>query len=70
MFVALDAESVRQRCTKEKVGVSALEAIPAGGVRLVCMSSDGARIMRAKFKSQMITGEVVRARHRPIRPLW
>ena len=70
LFVNLDEADVIARCQKEKVGVSALERIPSGGVRLVCMSVDGATLMRRKFKSQLIAGEPVRARHRPTRPLW
>jgi hypothetical protein len=61
---------VLARCLKEKVGVSAIEKLPAGGVRLVCMSSDGADIIRAKLKTQVIAGEVKRERLRPRRPLW
>ena len=70
MFVKLDEESVRARCLKENVGISAIERIPTGGVRLVCMSNDGAEVMRGKFKSQLLGGTVVRERHRPTRPRW
>jgi len=70
LFVALDEDAVLARCSKEDVGVSAIEKIPGGGVRLVCMSADGAQRMRTKFKSQIMAGDVVRARHRPTRPLW
>ena len=70
MFLKLDENTVRARCEKENVGVSAIERIPTGGVRLVCMSVDGADRMRAKLKSQMLGGTVVRERHRPTRPLW
>jgi hypothetical protein len=34
------------------------------------MSGDGAARIRAKLKSQIIAGTVVRERHRPVRPLW
>jgi hypothetical protein len=70
LFVNLDEADVIARCNKEKVGVSALERIPTGGVRLVCMSVEGATTMRRKFKSQLLSGEPVRTRHRPTRPLW
>jgi len=70
MFVHLNEDEVVARCLKEKVGVSSIERIPTGGVRLVCMSVDGADRMRGKFKSQLIKGEVVREKHRPTRPLW
>ena len=70
LFVNLDEDDVIARCLKEKVNVSALERIPAGGVRLVCGSSEGAELMRRKFKTKLIAGEPVRARLRPSRPLW
>lgn len=58
------------RCLSEKVGVSAIERLPEGGVRLVCMSSDGAARIRRKLKAYVISGEVTRERHRPVKPLW
>lgn len=70
IFLALDEANVRARCLKENVGVSAMEVIPAGGVRLVCMSADGAAIIRRKLKTHVIAGDVVRERHRPRQPLW
>ena len=70
LFVRLDESDVRARCLKENVGVSSIERIPTGGVRLVCMSVDGAERLRTKLKSQMLTGDVVREKHRPTRPLW
>lgn len=58
------------RCTTENVGISAIEPLLTGGVRLVCMSSDGAERIRSKFKSKLINGEVTREKHRPPTPLW
>jgi hypothetical protein len=58
------------RCRTESVGVSAIERLPQGGVRLVCMSVDGAALIRRKLKAHLIAGEVIRQRHRPTRPLW
>jgi hypothetical protein len=58
------------RCLTEHVGVSAIERLPLGGVRLVCMSMDGAELVRRKLKSHIIKGEVKRERQRPRRPLW
>ena len=66
----LDEGAVVVRCMSEKVAVSAIERLPQGGVRLVCNSSDGAALIRRKLKSYLITEEVVRERHRPVRPLW
>lgn len=70
LFVALDEGQVVSRCLAEKVGISAIERLPQGGVRLVCMSSDGAAHMLRKLKSHLINGEVVRTSHRPAGPLW
>ena len=46
------------------VGVSAIEKLPAGGIRLVCMSMDGADTLRAKLKKKLIAGDPVRVRTR------
>lgn len=70
IFLTLDEDGVRDACLKENIGVSALEKIPGGGVRLVCMSADGAAVIRRKLKRSIIVGDVVRERHRPTRPLW
>jgi hypothetical protein len=66
----LEESAVATRCLSAKVGVSAIERLPAGGVRLVCMSSDGAELIRRKLKRHMIRGDVTRERHRPATPLW
>ncbi len=57
-------------CRKANVGVSAIETLVGGGVRLVCMSGDGAQVIRKTLKKHVIEGEVVRQRHRPATPLW
>jgi len=70
LFVALDEGQVVAKCLAAKVGISAIESLPGGGVRLVCMSSDGAASMVRKFKPHLIGGAITRERHRPTRPLW
>lgn len=70
VFLDLDEGKVVARCLKEKVGVSALERLPSGGVRLVCMSGAGAERIRAALKGRLIGGDVARERHRPATPLW
>ena len=70
LFVSLGEEQVTAQCLGAKVGISSLETLPSGGVRLVCMSSDGAAQMTRKFKSHLISGDVARARYRPTNPLW
>ena len=60
ILLSLDSDEAVTKCRAAKVGVSAVERIPAGGVRLVCMSSDGAETMRKKLKAHVIRGDVVR----------
>ncbi|MFL6728237.1 MAG: hypothetical protein ACJ8FS_17240 [Sphingomicrobium sp.] len=66
----LDEGVVVIRCMSEKVGVSAIESLPSGGVRLVCMSNDGADLIRRKLKRYIIDGEITRERHRPVTGTW
>lgn len=70
LFLNLDEGVVTIRCLSEDVGISALERLPSGGVRLVCMSSAGAEIIRNKLKAYLIGGDIIRERHRPVTPLW
>ena len=53
------------RCMSEQVSISAIESLPAGGVRLVTSSTEGADRIRKKLKSYVIKEEVVRERFRP-----
>lgn len=70
LFVSLDEGDVVARCLAANVGISAIERLPEGGVRLVCMSSDGAAVMKQKLKSKLIDAGATRTRHRPATPLW
>jgi hypothetical protein len=70
VHLTLDEGVVVIRCMSENVGISAIERLPSGGVRLVCTSSVGADRMRRKLKTYVIAGPVIRARHRPANPLW
>jgi len=70
LFLSLGESEAIARCAKEKVGVSAIESLPSGGVRLVCMSSDGAQTMRAALKSKIMATEVAREPIRPRRGSW
>lgn len=70
VHLSLDEGVVVIRCLSEKVGISAIESLPGGGVRLVCMSGDGAALIRRKLKTYVIAGDVQRERHRPVKPLW
>ena len=70
VMLSLDEDQVVSKCAAAEVGVSAIERLPEGGVRLVCMSSDGAETIRRKLKSNLIKTEPRRERHRPRTPLW
>lgn len=70
LFVSLDEGAVLKRCLSAKVGISALESLPTGGTRLVCMSTDGADAMRRKLRSHLIKTHVARRPHRPKSPRW
>ena len=65
LLLSMKAGDVMAGCLRENVGVSAIEQLVSGGVRLVCMSSNGAARMRIVLKPKLIEGEVVRARFRP-----
>lgn len=68
--LSMGEADVIAHCQSESVGVSAIERLPQGGVRLVCMSGHGAELIRRKLKSHIIKGAVKRQCHRPTRPLW
>ena len=70
LFLRLDEGQVVAKCLAENVGVSAIERLPAGGVRLVCMSSDGAALMSRKLKAHLLGDDAPRERSRPVSPLW
>jgi len=70
LFVGLDEGEVVAKCLAENVGISAIERLPSGGVRLVCKSSEGAAAMTRKFKRDLISDDVPRERQRPTSPLW
>jgi hypothetical protein len=66
----MSEKEVEAQCLQAKVGVSSLERLVTGGVRLVCMSTSGAALIRQKLKSSIIEGHAVRERYRPATPLW
>ncbi|HEX3422648.1 MAG TPA: hypothetical protein VHS33_04500 [Sphingomicrobium sp.] len=68
--LAMTEARILRHCRDENIGISALEKLPDGGVRLVCMSSYGAAQIRLKLKNHIIDGEVRRERFRPARLQW
>jgi hypothetical protein len=65
ILLALSEADVRAHCARLAVGVSSIEDLLGGGVRLVCPSSAGAETMRHKLETAVIRGQVVRERVRP-----
>lgn len=59
-----EAQTLRH-CNEHNIGISVIEPLTSGGVRLVCMSSDGADLVRRALKSKIITGDIIRTRIRP-----
>ena len=68
--LSLAMKQVDRHCRENGVAISALEALPDGGARLVCMSNYGAAQIRSKLKAHIIEGDVRRERFRPVKPLW
>ena len=68
MNLALAESTVREHCRTNNVGVSALEALPQGGVRLVCASGEGAALLRRLLKKNLLAADARRTRFSPDRP--
>jgi len=70
MFLSLNAAQTESKCNAEKIGVSVIEELPGGGVRLVCDSIFGASHMRRRLKSHLLADDTLRFKWRPRTPLW
>lgn len=70
LFLSMEVADVVLRCEAANVGISAIERLPKGGVRLVCMGVHGAEVMRAKLKSHLMKDVAERFKFRPSKPLW
>jgi hypothetical protein len=68
--LAMTEDEVVRHCAAKSIGISSLEALPDGGVRLVCMSGFGAAQIRSKLKTRIMDADVRRERFRPMRPQW
>lgn len=66
----LSEADAREQCSTRSIGVSAIEALPDGGVRLVCMSSEGAALLRRRLKSQIIPDTARRTANSTRRLPW
>ena len=54
-------DAVAKACARFDVEISVMETLDSGGVRLVCVSTEGAAMMRRKLRSKLIDGPVVRS---------
>ena len=68
--LAMTAEEVVKHCRDKDIGISVLEALPDGGVRLVCSSGHDAHQIRARLSKRIMEGSPRRTRFRPTKPLW
>ena len=68
--LSLTMAQVDRHCRENGIAISALEALPDGGARLVCMSTYGAAQIRLKLKAHVLGENVRRERFRPVKPLW
>jgi hypothetical protein len=68
--LSMTEAEVIEHCGNKDIGISALEKLPDGGVRLVCMSCLGAEQIRLKLKARIMPDNVRRERFRPASRLW
>lgn len=68
--LSMTVAQVDRHCRENGVAISAIEALPDGGTRLVCMSNYGAAQIRSKLKAHVMRDDVRRQRFRPLKPLW
>ena len=63
VHLSMTETETRDHCTAKSIGVSVIEPLPDGGVRLVCSSSEGAELIRKRLKSKLIKDAVRRNAH-------
>ena len=61
---------VVKHCADKSIAISAIEALPGGGTRLVCTSGYGAAQIKAKLKTRIMEGTVKRELFGRRRPMW
>ena len=62
LLLNLNEAEATKACRDLDVAISVLEKLESGGVRLVCVSVDGATAMRRKLRTKLIDGPVKRSR--------
>ena len=60
IHLSMSEGEVVEHCRKHVVGISAIEPLVSGGIRLVTMSVEGAETMRSKLKRRIIKEDVTR----------
>ena len=68
--LAMTEDDILRHCHDKKIAISALEALPDGGARLVCSSSEGSVKIRASLGRHLIDGHARRELFRPRRRVW
>lgn len=63
---ATNAE-VAAMCAKHKATISAIEALPAGGTRVVMMNADDAAVIAKAFKTKILATDTKRT---PLSTRW
>ena len=57
VFLHMSERAIILHCEAEKIGISALSKLPSGGMRLVCMSVEGAAEIRHKLKARLMKAD-------------
>lgn len=66
--LAVSEAKIAVHCAIAGISISAIETLPAGGCRLVCLRIDGAEQIRLHFQDHVIEGPV--QRFSPFRSPW
>jgi len=56
--LSMTVAQVDRHCRDNHVAISALEALPDGGARLVCMSNYGASRIRSKLRGHVLNEDL------------
>lgn len=54
VLLALNEGEVVAKCLAARVGISAIEQLPGGGVRLVCRTTEGATLLARGLRSHVM----------------
>ena len=65
VHLKMSKQAIEAHCSAQNIGISSIANIPTGGVRLVCMSVDGAAQIRTKLKSSLMKEDADNQRHGP-----